>query len=566
MFLTNKRNNAIKSRLNRNLKKTSIILIFTILTLIIFILNSKPFILSENNLIFNTIQPSFLILLLANYLLIFIVGEYNNNKFLLLSLVMLYNILFYSPNLFFYTPYRQTDIGSISKYLNIVKNTSTIGTPQIAIDNYFQWPIYFILSKILMIFFNTNINQTINLGFYIFVIIFPILITLTFMSFNINIKYILYIYPIFVVLSDTFINFQYVPQTLALIYTILLYSLYLKYKNNNSTPILLLSYITLIFCHPYFFIFFISAIILESIFSYKHNFIKSFKIPIFFSIIYLVCYQFIFTSLRGNISESLSTLGTLQTGAFSIFGKLFGLTTPSTSNSYQPHLLNNLWDSNLQSILSTSSRVILIGFMILFLINILSSYFKKQLQETLKPMDLGILISSFYFWLLGLISTFIANVYFELIFIPISKTYLENIRKFRTFKTICIILLVIAPVILDCTSLGNLALTGSIHIKDEEMENIGHIIDKYAVKNQKILAANNGNPTGYPNGFSIYSIEFVRTNNSTANINLIIYTPKMRMLLQYYGSNLIDDIYLNNNNIVLNNGLSYCLSPIRNSN
>ncbi len=554
----------IFDRLN-NRRNVIIYSLLSFISLIVFIYSRKFYTLSSDSTIFNVITFTFWLLLILNYISIFLLSKYIKNIYFLVLFIIFYNLLLYSSNFFFIIPFQQTDIGSITKYLTIMKISTSIGPYQINIDPYFEWPIYFIFSRIIMLIFNTSIDVTINVGYYLFILLLPLFTTLLFLSQKISIKNMLYISPIYILLSYEFIVLQFAPQTLAYLYTVIIFALYIKNRNYKITPLLFILYISLVFVHPFFFIVFLSSIALDILFLNRNQYYNNKKLILTLVGIYLTSYLFIFHSITSNIQSLLNSFGLLRSGMWTLLGNILGIGPQLSPNPYIPHYLYNLFSAQSQLILSNTSRIILITLAFLFILNFLILFKEKKLSTIIQTYDIGIIVSTFFIGFIGLISSFLGERSIQASTLSISKVYEALLHKSKIYKVFLLLIIIISPIIFQCTSLGDEIITGSRAIKDFELEQSGQFIDIYGMNYQHVLAANSGYPTGYYTNSTMYYVNpnefiYISINNNTSNMDLIIYSPKMRMQAEYYGINGLNEGILNDNNILFNNNYTMVIN------
>jgi hypothetical protein len=549
-------------------RNITIVSLTSFILLITYVFNSKYFVISTTNSVFSTLSPVFWILILLNYISIYMISKYIKNNYLLLALIIFYNFLLYSTNLFFTVPFQQTDINTTTRWTELLKKTNLIGINLTSIDNYFEWPIYFIVNKIIILFFNTDVFTTINIGYYLFLFLLPIMITLLLLTCKVDIKEILYMFPVYMLLSYNFIVLQFAPQTLAYLYFIIVLTLYIKNRDNNTSPFIILVYITLIFVHPFFFIFFIAMAGIDIILLNTKQQRNNKKLFIFLSGVYLVCYILIFHSITSDVIYLFDNLGVFKSGVWTMIGNIFGMAAQFNPNPYTPYPLYYLFDANLQFILSTTSRLILLTFLLLFIINLVFMAREKNILKIIKTFDISNLISTMGIYVVGLFTVFLGGRSIQVATISISKVYQYLLNRSRIYKIIFLLIIIVTPIVFQSTAIGNEIISGSRAIKDYEMESVGKFIDNYGDNNQHILVSNSGYPTGYPTNSTIYYTDpalfgYITVTNVTSNMDIIVYTPKMEMQAQYYGLKKLYRENIINNNILFNDSYTICIKSLR---
>ena len=121
-----------------------------------------------------------------------------------------------------------TDIVSSVQLQNVLSSTTHIGAEEISMDRYFNWPILFIFSKIFSSILGIGPINTMNIGFFSLMCTLPVFVSVCYKrdySFD-NVSLYFIAPALYLTLAYHFINEQFVPQFLGLIYLFISQNIY----------------------------------------------------------------------------------------------------------------------------------------------------------------------------------------------------------------------------------------------------------------------------------------------------------------------------------------------------
>jgi len=253
----------------KNVKKVALILLMWLLAIfLISVVQTSPITISLTIASFFQIPVIFWLVILVSPFLLYIIAKDSKNPLVPLLCVTLYFFLFYSYGLYFMAHPTTTDIVNATRFQYMLSSITHIGAGEISTEQYFNWPIYFIFSKIFSSILGIGPFQTINIGFFSLLLTLPVFVSLcNKRNHNVENTSIYFITPaLYLTLGFYFINDQFVPQFLGLIYLFILFGFYLKYRKRKNPLYLILMvifYALTVFTHPFIHIFFLILIILE---------------------------------------------------------------------------------------------------------------------------------------------------------------------------------------------------------------------------------------------------------------------------------------------------------------
>ena len=563
-----KQNGALDSKkvLYNNRKNKLLFSAFFILFASIIVIIYRTYPISLSNDVPSILQipvvfwiVSFLFLLVWCYIYI------NNNKpiYLLIGSISFYFVLFCS-NLMFVSPYEQTD--RISIIISTISDSSNLHQINPMYNDYFEWPIFFLLTKIFLEILNLNINQMITIGFFSFNLIIPIILLYMF-NYRGSIDSQYRILPIifYILLSYLFIVNQYVPQALALILLFLCYALYFKYlqieiKYRTSILIILLFiYIILIFTHPFLFMFFIIPLLMDRVRLFirrdKANpQIQNIKtlpnnIFILLMVIYGTGFLYRFMSIQSNLASFITLFGTTNGETWTYINSLFGGGNQTVwVASYYPLL------EALHSVTSIALKLIILLIILFFLYTIITN---RESKNQFSKFDLSVLVSSLLLYLLGLFSIFLGQRSIQVAATSVVKPFANAIKNESSIIFVMLTLLIcVTPILLVSTNLINISRAGETLIEDEEMNSAGMFADNTISNDSYVLMAESIYPVSmYPNGFHRYrNLVEVNDNGLFGEMNYIIESPKFKLQATNYGYYYMITDYDKLSNCIYSNG------------
>lgn len=505
-------------------KKLAVILFICLLNILLISLKqSYPISVSLNTAVFFQIPISFWLVLIISPLSLYIIARYSKNNFVPIICAMLYYVLLYSYGFYFVSHPTFSDIGSSAVFQEILANTSHIGAAEINIEAYFQWPIYFIFSKIFSSILGIAPILTLNLGFVSFISIFPVLLFLFFKAkTNIVNKYEYFIIlALYIVLSYFFINDQFVPQFLALIYLVILFGCYIRYiKTKNSLDLLLITifYTLLVFTHTFMFLFFVLTVIFEKIwFEYvetKKSFGPSYEfllLTILLPFTYFAIYLDLFTHSRfGESWRILESITSQRTLGVSLY-----------------HLVPEIFDQLFANI----TKVIVIGAFIIVSLGLLLHFLKKR-----EITDIALIFSSFLWFVMGLFKMVLGQRAIQVIPLALSNFYNSSHRIFPYLSKVIIIFILISPSLFVANTIINDSIEGE-RLEQDTQENIaGKFFDNHLYNKTYYVI---GSQSAYPTCLNFRTASIPKsTNRDDVNavrqyLDYIIFSPKLKLLYMY---------------------------------
>lgn len=228
------------------------------------ILYAYPISIDRNHSLIDSIPYIFWILLIAFSGVTLYMAYKSRSQVLVMFLSSFYFFLFYSFNLFFMIIPEQSDIGATSLFMNHISTNIYIDPYSYP---YFTCPVFFTFSKLLMDSIGLSQFQTVNLGFFLMLMSIPLILPLSMVKHTRKNPMNFIIYPaLYIILSFFFINSQFVPQFIGLIFLILTIGSYVRLQETGNSIffyITLMFFILCVYSHPFMFIFFLLALLFE---------------------------------------------------------------------------------------------------------------------------------------------------------------------------------------------------------------------------------------------------------------------------------------------------------------
>lgn len=405
----------------KSLKKISAILLFIGLILIIISwIYSYPIRLSDN-LTFYQFFPSLWPGIACMVISLFFLGYFSQKKFIQSICASLFPILLYIHFFFFsYAP--SSDSGNVRGMFHVFQKTGI--DPNVI--PYFDFPIYFIHNKIQYLLLNINENGIAAVSILFYGVLLGLFLYL-FLSDQKN-KFNNQIMPFILVIiyfigMYSFLNFQWVPQTLALVYFFVLLfiasRLWEKSGQKQWEFMMLLLFVPFSFTHaflPVIFLFFFALITIK-----KRHLFYLFLIMVSLLTAFILYYlSFHFSLYVQTFLRSIQGFGKDYTSTVS---RSFGLTTG---------LINQ--------IISFVNRFRIPFLWVLSAIGSFILFFRKKIHTFFISLGLsgGVYLGiGAIFSILGLRAT-------QILFIPLSfgiTYFIKNWKKPMMFILIILILL-----------------------------------------------------------------------------------------------------------------------------
>lgn len=229
------------------ISKIGIILFFTglILILISWHLSYPIYMPNFNEILFNQFYPLLWPGMILSLLGLFITGYYSNKKIVKILCASIFPIIIY-VYVFFFTYIPTSDSGTVKAMFEIFHYTGI--NP--AIESYFHYPIYFTLNEITSQILGFNANNLAVIYFILFG--FLIALYIYFLIFKLtknNIYQIAFFAPaLYFIAIFSYLNYQWVPQTLALIFFLIL-TILLDQKKSEYKFLSIIIFTVLVFTH-----------------------------------------------------------------------------------------------------------------------------------------------------------------------------------------------------------------------------------------------------------------------------------------------------------------------------
>jgi len=587
--------------LNRNMSKYLVLSsILSVLILLIIILLHRPIKISTEISSIFQVPLMFWLVMGISLSIIVISSFFSRSKYVNIFNSILFYFTLYSFNLFFYVIPTQSDIGSTRVVNYIFDNSVNITTSDYS---YYEFPIFFTYSKIFKVILDLDTISWTNLGFFTLTLsiplIFPLIIHLKY-----NFKEIIYFLApsIYIIMSLYFINDQFMPQYLALIYLIIVIGCYIQFKDFPSIKIyslIIFFYILCVYTHAFMFFFFFLGVLYYQIFQINWSFsflkkiniyvnrhdtildisfdiynnfklytflllkyiilklhviylritnkkaYKKISIPLLI-IIYYIGYRTRFHQMDAEF-ERMITIDT-RGGSWYLLSYFTGNKESLGLISFRPDPLYHLIPNMFHGFTRYSSMLILIGLVVLIFYTIF-----KIKKGKIQYFDIFTSLGSFFFILIGFIFPhLLGQRSLQVTFINMSK-YSNNIfNKENKIVIILIIILIISPIIFTLNININNTIEGSKFYEDVGTVKGGQFLEINTKENLSSFLVTDRNL------FPLYPQEhndtqhpylprtpnfFLEENNTMNDIDIILYTPKLLNRMYYYDfDHLIDNM------------------------
>lgn len=524
----------------KNLKGKYLVLLSILLTtvLINIILLHRPLHTSVDRSILQQIPIIFwLILIITSGSIIFSV-ILSRSKAVSIMMVVLYYIIFYIFNFFYKILPTQTDIGDTSYYMDLLNRSDYINPNEYS---YFEFPTFFVTASQIQRLLGLDTYSTINLGFMLLLITFPIMmILLVHKKIETKTGLIYFIAPVcYLILVFYAFNDQFVPQFLGLIFLIATIGSYIQYKESRNIRFFYLTlvfYILCVFSHPFIFFFFILSIIImkfykfvlnlpftrwmenyrqseyDSIYSMIIGKLKGWKAKlgdvggrsreilsrkrdkilgrveglemsvIVLLTIYYFAFRYRFFMMRSEFRDMM--MGESQGGSWILVSYLFGENREILGIQIQTtYPLYHIVPQHLY--LSVRYSVMLSLFIISIILFI---SFIRMNKNRILPFDLHVIAGGIVFLFAGFLNL---NSYgsrsLQSIFMNVTK-YFQSIFYKRTMITkVLIIVLILAPALFSINICVNLSLSGELHVEDLGTLTGGKFVNDHSPENVTVI-------------------------------------------------------------------------------
>jgi len=321
-----------------------------------------------------------------------------------------------------------------------------------------------------------------------------------------------------------FINDQFVPQFLGLIYLFILFGCYLKYMKGKNPLFLLLMIIfygLLVFTHAFMCMFFIVAIVFELFWS-EYIEMKGSKYITYGLII--IFFAMLFPYL--DVYYSLATSASGSSASWKIFQSFLSQGGQGGAGG-QVQILHHLVPGIYDQLTSSITKVVMVAvFSTVVGGFFLYIYKKRKLFDFKKErlFDISVLIGSASWFLLGLANLVHGNRALQVATLPLARYFTYPHKLFSYISKVIVVIIIIAPLAFTATNLINLSIEGNRLIQDPEENIAGRFMDKHITNESIVMFAQNAYPTGYPSGFKKFSGIY----EEWESIDITLDSPKLQ--------------------------------------
>ena len=521
----------------KNVKKIALILLIWLLAIFfISVVQTSPINISLTTASFFQVPVIFWLVMLVSPLLLYIIAKNSKNPLVPLLCVTLYFFIFYFYGLYFMSHPTSTDIQNSVRFQDMLLTITHIGPKEISIENYFNFPIYFIFSKIFASISGIGPIHTTNLGFFSLLLTLPVLLSLFYRrNHNVENTSIYFITPaLYITLSWHFINDQFVPQFLGLVYLFILFGFYVKYRKGKNPLFILLMvifYALAVFTHPFMHIFFLVFVIfdksLSKFFKVKKQKTVSFGVIISFFAIIVSYFGVYYVMLSRPTSETWLVFQRIVSERSSIGG------------GYKAHPLFHLVPRIYDQVLSPITKYVMVAAIFIVAIGFLFYFFKKR-----KLFDLSVLISSASWFVLGFTNLVMGQRALQVAMLPLARHFKYHHKLLTYFSKIVVVIILIAPSLFVANHMINMSIDGDKYIQDPEENLLGRFTSKHITNETIILHALNPYPVRYPSESRKYKVEFKGPYGyEWEMIDIVLDSPKLQKQFMYMNITLPRDFY-----------------------
>jgi len=516
------------------IKKLALISLMNLLLilLLISIAQVRPISISTTSAPFFQLPIVFWIVMIISPLLLYIIAKDSKNPIVPVACAVLYYFLFYSYGLYFMSHPTISDVASSARFQEILLSTSHIKNQ---FGHYSTWPVYFIFSKIFSSVLGVGPVTTLNIGFFSLLLIIPLSISLFYKNapgLNTNIKY--FILPaLYLSLSFNFINAQFVPQFLGLIYLIMLFGCYIRRENKKYLIFLILFLILCTLTHAFMFVFFLAGVIIEKLIILHKN--RSTKARIIsrkeltVSCLTLAILAIIAILKSDIISfyfhQIIHTAGRWKGETWSIFYYIMG----GRYNYWAGSVVNplyNLVPKIYDQVFSIATKFLVAGA---FLIVVIISLKKRN------ALDAGIITGGVSWFVAGLfLPAILGQRALQVVSIPLSKYFKFPAKRWSFLSHFLLIFILVSPSLFVANSMINVSLEGDRFVQDYNENIAGRFMDQYINTSSNVLATHNLYPTTYPSGFRRFEpTSMKKCSSQWDKVNFILDSPKLEKRFAY---------------------------------
>ena len=530
------------------MKKVHMVLIelFVYLVLLIYILVHPYFSYSRfNDEPLRIFPVEYWIVFFVSSALTGILSYRSNKGYITVLSGLLYGFLFYITNLYFIIPYEQVENVFPSSIIEFILSSSKITPKVLSIHSlsYLSYPISFLLEKAIMLASGIGKISIYTVGLFAFMGIFYIGLIYYYYEHMKNAKFAVVSFSIYIVLSFYVINDQVAPQTLALIFLPYLYGITFQFIENQPGVkmllIVIILWFALVFTHPFMFLFYMLPVVGTILYFY----ITKSKIPLKSSTLGLLISLWglgfiwsFYLLLSIPLSRFIDQWGEVEGETWWIFARFlkkpeaFG---PVKYSAHPHYELVSKWVVQLQA---WFLRVILTLLLLLvtyqFIKHLTNSVRTRTVSHQL-ILDASVIISSGILFGIGLVTNFLGQRVFQVMFIPLSRYF--KLEKNKWFSGLILFILIIAPFAYTFNSLTNLTVGPQLFIQDEQLLRAGYFGNTYLPQNSKVVSARELYPSEYPAKIRVFSFPGGILKWPTLKWDYLYYSKKFKHASEYYG-------------------------------
>jgi hypothetical protein len=520
------------------IKKIALTLLIWLLTIFfISVVQNYPLSISATSIVLYQIPLIYWIVMLFSPFLLYIIAKDSKNPLVPMVCVVLYYFLFFSFGIYFFSSPTIGDISTSARFQEILSSVSHINPQGVeqwySASRYFHWPVFFFFSKIFTSILGIGSILTLNLGFFSLLLISPVLLTLYYKRSNNNFEYgnLYFILPaLYITVGWYFINSQFVPQFISLIYLFILFGCYAKYrygKNPSFLFFMIIFYVLVVFSHSFIFIFFLVAIVFEV---YWSEYVEMKKIKFISYGLLIIFFAILYPYLSHFYSLAVANVGGESWGVFQSF--------LSQKNQFIPtYGLQSLLI--LDQLFASVTRVVLVTVIAIVAIGLLLYILKER-----EMFDLSVLIGSASWFALGLANLVLGQRALQVAALPLSRHFNYSNKLFIYLSRVMVVLILIAPSLFVANVIINYSIDGGRLIQDYEENIAGRFMDNHIINVSTTITNQNPYPTGYPYGFRRLGIDnFLKPKDEQDKVDFILDSPKLQKRLLVNGISLPEYTY-----------------------
>jgi len=522
------------------IKKLALVSLMNLLLVLLFIsiAQLRPISISTTSAPFFQLPIVFWIVMIISPLPLYIIAKDSKNPIVPIACAVFYYFLFYSYGLYFISHPTISDVTSSARVQEILLSISHIKNQ---FGKYSAWPVYFVFSKVFTSVLSIGPITTLNMGFFSLLLIIPFSLSLFYKNapgLNSNIKY--FILPaLYLSLSFNFINAQFVPQFLGLIYLLMAFGCYIRRENKKFFILLIFFLILCILTHAFMFVFFLAGVVIEKfIVIYKNKKYKKERLkieailrgtPITYYIILLVSLVAIailkWDTICFYFHRIIKTADQWEGEAWSIFYYI----APGNYNYWvggKVYPLYHLIPKICDQVFSLSTKcIVAISFLIVGTI-----FLKKR-----NALDTGIIMGCVSWFAAGLfLPVILGQRALQVVSIPLSKYFVSPVKRWSFLSHLLLIFILLSPSLFVANSMINVSLEGDRFVQDYNENIAGRFMDRYISNDSNVLIALNLYPTTYPNGFNRYTAtKFFKSGIKWDKIDFVLNSSKLQKRFIY---------------------------------